>query len=654
MIFVVWVIRLYNENWYYNGCKFTARNFSWLVKDIDTFRQKADNAISESYRDAMIYTGLGLDPHETVLFAYVSAAFTLIGIIIFDFFLLRMINLEHTALYALIILSLLFPLCVLIYMSEYIKIHAKWMKVSSLGDMPEIISYIVMSMKLVPNMEVAIRFAAGNSGRPLSKDLKKMMWNLHVREYRGIDEAIIEFSNLWGKNSEYFKRALHLIKSSTSEPDEAQRVITLNRSLDLVLESTRDLMDSFAAKLKTPTYVLYSIFILIPLSLVALMPAITVVGIRFGTGTLVILYNIVLPLLTFIYAEYILMQRPAAFVPQEIPENHPHLAGIKEKKLHALIFASAIGLLISSLGYILVYRGNPWNIVSTSTLDGIIPPTLFIIWGIVFAVSVYLNISYAPYKKIRDEIRKMENEFSDALFVLGRRVSEGRSAEEAFSHTARTMQGSDISLAFERISLNLMNMRTDIHSAIFDRDFGAFRDIYSERIRTTMLLMVESVQKSHEVAGVAIVKLADHLKELQDVEIKIRQSLYDMTSTMRSTAAVFAPLIAGVTIALSEVITKILQNISDSIKRLPENAFPGPAQISADNLNQSIPSDIFMFAIGIYIIMITVILVRFSGTIEYGGDRTQLLYEIGQILPVTIIIFTVSTVFSRILFRGMI
>ena len=645
---------MYNENWYYHSCKFTSANFGWLVKDFDVFRQRSDNATSENYRNAMVYTGFGLEPHETVLFSYVAAALALSGILIFDFFLFRITSFEASTSRAVVLLSLLFPLAILLYMSEYVKIHAKWMKVSSLGDIPEIISYIVMSMKLVPNMEVAIRFAASNSSRPLAKDLKKMIWNLHVREYRGIDDAILEFSNLWGKDSEYFKRALHLIKSSTSEPDEAQRVITLNRSLDLVLESTRNLMDSFASKLKTPTYVLYSIFILIPLALVALMPAITVVGIRFGIGTLVIVYDVVLPLLTFAYAEYILMQRPAAFIPQDIPVSHPELTNIKKRKQQAMLLSSAIGIIISSLGYILIYKGNPWNIVSTATLDGIIPPSLFMIWGIVFAVAVYLNISYAPYKKIRDEIRRMENEFSDALFVLGRRISEGRSAEEAFIHTAATMQGSDIGTAFERISLNLMNMRTDIHSAIFDEEFGALKDIYSERIKTTMMLFVESAHKSHVVAGVAIVKLADHLKELQNVELNIKQSLYDMTSTMRTTAAVFAPLIAGVTIALSEVIAKILQNISDSINRLPENAFPGPAQISPENLNQSIPSDLFMFAIGIYIILITVILIRFSGTIEYGGDRVQLRYEIGQILPVTIIVFTVSTIFSRVIFRGMI
>jgi len=51
-------------------------------------------------------------------------------------------------------------------------------------------------------------------------------------------------------------------------------------------------------------------------------------------------------------------------------------------------------------------------------------------------------------------------------------------------------------------------------------------------------------------------KTADHLKELQEVEDNIKRSLYDVTSTMRATAMIFAPLIGGVTLALSEVIQK--------------------------------------------------------------------------------------------------
>jgi len=649
------VVPLSNEeNWYYHGCKFTFRNLNWLLRDPASFRKKADKAISEEYRDALIYTGLDLEPYETAFFAYAISGLMFVSFLIADSVIFRLTSFEAVTLRITVALSLVIPLLTLVYLSEYIKIYSRWMKVRSLGDMPEILSYMVMSMKLVPNMEVAIRFAGESSDRPLAKDLRKMLWNLHVREYRGMDDATLEFANIWGKNSEYFKRALHLIKSSTSEPDEAQRMITLNRALDIVLENTKKLMENFASRLKSPTYVLYSIFILIPLALVALMPAITVVGIRFGIGTLVILYNIALPLATFAYAEYILMQRPATFVPQSIPDSHPELRGIKKKKATATIISVAMAVTIALLGYIWMQLGNPGNIISTATLEGILPKGLLILWGIVFAVAFYLNASYAPYKKIRDEIKKMETEFSDALFVLGRRISEGRATEEAFMHTASTMQGSQIAGAFERISLNLLSIRADILTAIFDDEFGAFKDVYSERIRTTMKLFVESAHKSHEAAGVAIVKLADHLKELQDVEQNIKRSLYDMTSTMRSTAAIFAPLIAGVTMALSEVIAKILQNISHSMEHLPANLIPGSGQISPADLEQSIPPDLFMLSIGIYLILITVILTRFSGTIEYGGDRAQLMYDLGQVLPLSIIVFTLSTVASRIVFRGLV
>ncbi|MDO9517561.1 MAG: hypothetical protein Q7J10_05860 [Methanosarcinaceae archaeon] len=641
-------------NWYLRACKFTSRNFGWLVGDVDAFAKKSEQAVSQEYKDALSFIGFDVEPFETALFSYVGALGALIIALFMDVLLFQITTFESNVLVMLAVLTVAIPVIVLLYLSEYVKIHAKLMKVQSLGDIPEVLSYIVMAMKLVPNMERAVLFAAKNSTRPLARDLKKMMWNLQIRVYSSMDDAVVDFANLWGKDSEYFKRALHLIKSSTSEPDDAQRIITLNRALDIVLDGTKVLMDGFAAKLKTPTYVLYSIFILIPLALVALLPAVTVVGLRFNILTLVIVYDIALPLLTFLYAEYILMQRPAAFTPQSIPDTHPELVNIKTKKRVALIAALIIGGAISISGYVTVYLGNPHGIISTGTLEGLLPPTLIVLLGMVVAIAIYLNAAYSPYKKIRDNIRKMEHEFADALFILGRRISEGRSAEEAFAHTAMTMKGSAIGDAFGKISTNLISMRATITSAIFDEDFGAFKDIYSDRIRTTMLLFAESVHKSHEAAGVAIIKLADHLKELQEVELNIKRSLYDMTSTMRSTAAIFAPLIGGVTIALSEVIQKILQNVAEGLSRLPPNMIPGPAQINPENLSQSISPDLFMLSIGIYLMLVTAILTRFSGTIEYGGDKPQLMYDLGQMLPFSVVVFTVSAIASRLIFRGLI
>lgn len=644
-----------HQNWYCRACKFCAKHLGWIAGNLEDYRKKSEKTVSKEFLDALNFTGFEIEPWEVHLLAYSGAALALLFMLIFDVMLFSVATYETTSILVAAACTAAVPLASMMYLSEYPKIHAKFMKIHSLGDIPEIQSYIVMSMKLVPNMERAITFAAENSQRPLAKDIKKLIWDIHIRIYSGIDEALIAFANQWGKNSEYFKRSLHLVKSSTNEPDEAQRVMTLNKSLDIVLDGTKTLMDGFAARLKTPTYVLYSIFILIPLALVALLPAVSIVGINIDLITLVLIYDIVLPLATFLYSEYILLQKPATFAPPVISDKHPELSTMKSVRKTAIIVALAAGALVGLSGYILLYLGNPFGIISQEAMTGLVPPTFPVVWAVTVMITVYCTGVYTPIKKIRDGIKQIENEFADALFILGRRISEGRSAEEAFAHTSGTMKGSKIGEAFADVARNLTGMRTTLHGAIFNEEYGAFKDIYSDRVHTTMRLFTESVHKSHEAAGMAIIKLADHLKELQDVEINIKRSLYDVTSTMKSTAMIFAPLIGGVTLALSEVIQKILNNIAKESMLLPEEFGIGNIMKQVGTgMTQSVPPDAFLLVIGIYMVILVIILTRFAGGIEYGGDRPQVMYDIGQMLPVSILVFTITTLISRILFSTMV
>ena len=644
-----------NQNLYCRACRFSVKHFSWLVRDLDEYRKKSEKTASNEFFAALDFSGFELEPWETHILSYTGGLLLFISLIGLDIILFSISTYERNSIIFAAVFTSLVPIIVMIYLSEYPKIHAKFLKIHTLGDIPEIQSYIVMSMKLVPNMERAIIFAADNSFRPLARDLKKLIWDIHIRVYSNIDEALIEFANQWGKNSEYFKRSLHLVKSSTSEPDEAQRIMTLNKSLDIVLEGTKTMMDAFAAKLKTPTYVLYSIFILIPLALVALIPAVSIVGVRMDTVTLVLIYNIGLPLFTFIYSEFILLQRPATFSPPNISDKHPDLSNIRSTRKIIITVTLLIGTTVGFSGYILLYFGNPFNIISKEAMAGLVLPTFPIIWAITAMITIYCLGLYTPYKKIRDGIKQIENEFADAMFILGRRISEGRSAEEAFAHTSETMKGAKIGEAFADIAKNLTCMRTTLHGAIFNEEYGAFKDIYSDRVHTMMKLLTESVHRSHEAAGMAIIKLADHLKELQEVEANIKRGLYDVTSTMRSTAIIFAPLIAGVTLALSEVIQKILQNISKETSNLPDEYNIGDFMKEAGTgMTQTVPPDIFVLVVGIYMILLVMILTRFAGGIEYGDDRPQFMYDLGQTLPISIMVFTVTTIVSRVIFSSMV
>ncbi|MCK5217096.1 MAG: hypothetical protein KAJ93_04880 [Methanosarcinales archaeon] len=642
-------------NWYSTACKFTTQNFNWLVGDIEKFKKKSKDSLSQEFLDSLNFCGFEIEPYEPQILAISGALVSFILLLIVDVFLFSFSVFGSMTIAVIIITTVLIPVTVLFYLSEYPKIQAKFIKIRSLGDIPEILSYIVMSMKLVSNMELAISFAAENSSRPLASDMRKLIWDMHVRVYSSMDDALIAFANQWGRNSEYFKRALHLVKSSTNEPDEAQRVITLNKSLDIVLEGTRKMMEGFAARLKTPTYILYSIFILIPLALVALLPALTIVGVHIEPVILILIYDLILPIITFAYAQYILLQRPATFPPPRIPDEHPRLANIRYRKNLVMAVSLIVAVCISASGFMWLSLGNPGGIISTGAMDGYISVFFPFIWGITAFITIYTLGVYTPYKNIRDEIKEIESQFADALFVLGRRITEGRSPEWAFMQTAQTMKGSLIGETFEDVARNLSILRTTLIGAIFDKEYGAFRNIYSERVHTTMHLFTKSVYKSHTAAGIAIVKLADHLKELQEVEENIKRSLYDVTSTMRSTAILFAPLIGGITLALSEVIQKILENIAHEASKLPDDIGMGAIMEDVGSgMEQSISPDVFMFSIGFYMIILVVILVRFAGGIEYGEDKAQFMYDLGSLLPVSILVFTLSVVVSRILFAGIV
>lgn len=83
---------------------------------------------------------------------------------------------------------------------------------------------------------------------------------------------------------------------------------------------------------------------------------------------LIFLYDILFPALAALYSEYILMQRPAAFTPRQIPDSHPDLADIKQKKRFALTLSVLVFCLIAPLGYLLLRLGNPGGIVATEPL----------------------------------------------------------------------------------------------------------------------------------------------------------------------------------------------------------------------------------------------------------------------------------------------
>ncbi len=654
--------------WFIHGARFAKKYFFWLLKDNEKTKQKLLRHFPSEYEDLLLFSELEMERYDILLLAYTSAFLSFVCFFVCDLLLLVLDifflgQIDGATILLLLIVSIVVPFAVMNLIAYYPKTYARYIQIHSLGDIPEILSYLVMYLKLVPNLENSVKFAASESSTTLAADLRKLVWDMEIRVYHGVNDAIVHFAIRWGRWSDYFKRSLHLIRSSIQERDEASRIITLDRALDVSLEGTKETMNQFANRLHQPTVILYSVGIMIPLSLVAMLPAAGLVGLRITIVQIFLIYDLLLPLFVYLYTRKILLSRPAAFRPSNIPEDHPDLRNIKKRK--SFFVSVAVGFFVSIPGiiFLLIPLVAPFDapndilhfIISNQGLNLFFPVTLFFIWGAAAAVSLYCIGVYRPYKKVRDEIKQMEKEFSDALYILGKRISEEKSPEESFAYAAQTMQGTRIAEVFSQTSYNLTARHTSFYDALYSNEYGSLQHVYSDRIRAILRLFVEGTKKSQRAVSASLIRIADHLKQLQEVEKKITDMLYELTSTLRSTVTVFAPLIAGVTLAITTLISTILLSIQE--KQTPETitGIPGTFSAAAGSfMTENIKPEYFVLVIGVYLIELVILLTRFTNGLNEGDDTATFMYNLGKTMPLSITVFSITVILGQYFFSQLV
>jgi hypothetical protein len=124
---------MHNDNWYYRGCKFTWRHFSGFIKDHEEFKKKSEKAVSQEYINSLVYTGFDLEPYETTFFSYIGSAVIFFIVLFTDALLFRLTTFSSGILTAIVMMSFIIPIVGLSYLSEYVKIHARYMRIHHLG-----------------------------------------------------------------------------------------------------------------------------------------------------------------------------------------------------------------------------------------------------------------------------------------------------------------------------------------------------------------------------------------------------------------------------------------------------------------------------------------------------------------------------------------
>jgi hypothetical protein len=671
-------------NWYLWLCDFTEKHF--MKKAPKTYdrpdikltekEKKAQKELPAAYRNAFDFLGWKVDAQTA--FAVPKTA----GILGLLFGILA----SGIGYYALgqptdvfLLLVMLFvpifaTLGAISFAQKYPLSAAEGEKLRSLTYVPEIVNYMIMAMRLQPNLEHAVEFASQHGEGRVADELKIILWKNSVGIYDSIEEGLDELAYKWGPYSEELKHSLTMLRASVLVPNDTERSILFDNTMDEILESTKNKMELYTRSMQQPSMYLFYIAVLLPLMIIIMLPvAAAFIGLPISSPeVLILLYVFLLPLITYFYAGSVLSKRPGGYTPPEIPDDYPGLPkkgtiDIKGIRLPAIPLAVLVFILFIFLAWsfdeaaqlsaddIARMASQGKRVVQNHVYQYFLP------LAITLPISIYLFSKSHGKRAAQNKIERMEDDFKDVMYLLASRLGEKKPLEDSITYVKKFMPESPVATEImDKLLRNIMVLGLTLRSAIFDPVYGAIRFVPSRLINSSFKILVDSIDLGPQVASVSLIAVSNQIRNIRKINDYMKKSLSDITGMMSSMATFIAPIVLGIVASLQQVITGVLEPLADCDNELlggAASADPdftaassalsssGDGLISCEAIQSMASPDIFQLIVGIYIIELVIILAYFAAKVQNGDNKTAIMLSIAKTLPIALVVFS-ATLFA--------
>jgi hypothetical protein len=558
--------------------------------------------------------------------------------------------------------------------------------------------YTVTYMRHTSNLENAVKFASDHIEYPLSLDLKKVIWDAETEKFESVRESLEGYLKKWKEYAPEFVESMHMIESSLLEGEEARRLDALDKALSNILEETYEKMLHYAHNLNAPLTTLNMLGVVMPILGLVILP-LMVSLMETEWYYLSVIYNVLLFAAVFYLGTKILTSRPTGYGDSDISENNPAMKkfhgfnldlGITKIQITPLQAGVSVGVffLIVALLPILLYQINPYfdrdmtatiysyspdlqNIFRGEEIsllgykqnqDGnkiIGPFGLFasiLSFGFPLAAGLgfgtYFRLKSSNVIKIREQSKKLENEFAGALFQLSNRLGDGLPTEIAFQRVSETLEGSVSGNFFRTASANIQKMGMSVEEAIFDKEHGALMSFPSNLIQSTMKVLVEAAKKGPKIASEAMNNVSAYIKEMHKVDERLKDLLGETIASMKSQVKMLSPTISAIVVGVTSMIITILGKLGKQTKEMAAGTAGGAGNAGMISLfGDGIPTYFFQIVVGIYVVQVVFILTKIANGIENGTDKLSERYNLGQNMVKSTLIYvglacTVVTAFT--------
>lgn len=611
-----------------------------LCKFSEKFRISPSKDLDKKYREAINFAHLEITPKGAFSFSIVASIF-------FSVFFLLLSFVFDALSFSTVALVAVFDLMVFYYLYNYPFHLSTMFRIKASSEMVLGVVYMSIAMRITPNLENAVKFAATNLTGPLAFDLRKMIWDLYTRKYDSVSEALDDFCEKWKRENEEFVESLNLIQTSMSEA-AARRERALDEAVSVILSRTKERMNHYAHDLRTPVTVLNAMGILLPIVGIAFFPMVTIFMPDIIKPTfLSVGYNVILPITIFWMMKSSLEKRPYSFYQPDI-SKHPKF---KHEKLinKVFIFSIIISILPIALG---IYQISTAKEIFSLNL---LLYSLLIVAGVTAGIVFYCFFSTYRKLKLREEIVKIETEFAEALFQLGNQLARGIPIEKSLRDITPKIKDLKVSKFFEIILYNMENFGMTFERAIFDKEAGAINFYPSRTIEAVTKAVTEISKRGMDAASKAMISISSYLKDVRAVEEDLRDVLSETTSTMNIQAWLLAPLTSGIVVALAAMMMQVMTYFKEMLGKIQNLVSPfGPVGGSfLDSLlsvDKMMPVHTFQLIVGVYMIEVVGMLAVFLSIINNGEESLMKRFTLGKFLLISTLIYAAIAVSLYLVF----
>jgi hypothetical protein len=400
-----------------------------------------------------------------------------------------------------------------------------------LRESPGTIGTLVMNMRIQPSLEWAIGRVSYTCSGALTKRFVRLGWEVLTRRSESLEQALLAFIPRLSGQNDSVGRSLHLILSSTYEPDATSRDRLLDRANHITIEGVKEATDHYVSSLSNPSLIIFALGIMLPVMLFSTAPLLSLgsasmadtsdASSTFDQGWLFFMLLVIVPLGCLLFANNALCRNPLAEVP-------------RFELFFDQIMLLPIGLsAFLTIFFVLLVQGE------------LLPYCL--------SLSLFLPLCVAIRLK-NDDRKTLQKDgqragFISALFQMGSRMTGGTSFEKSLEEIAvvgkNTPFGGCANRALRRARLDRMGL-----SELLEIELSA---VSGKDIAQAFTVVAGAAEKDPHHAGKLAINLAHNFSDIRAAELRMEENLHGVVDMMRSTGMVFAPIVLGVTSSLVAV-----------------------------------------------------------------------------------------------------